>query len=452
MPSLMAILGLDGSQFKAGLDNASKMASSAGEKITESWGHHLKEGLAGMVTLGALERVIHSTLEYGEQVSMLSQRLGIGTDAVQAWDYALKMNGTSIGDQAKTFEKLAMSRKKAMEGDDKMLASFRALGVTVDDLKSKRLEDVMLQIAEAFQAGDPQKLIADLREVGGKGVGQLVAAFRDGLPDLVKEAKDMGVVMGEEVVNGLREAGDKSKTVWMEIVAGVAPAVNWLAGMVQGLWRGLSVAATATMGLALGLMPGSGGPSKVADEMVKELEDQYKAQDEAAETRAKNRKKGFAGGADEEESKKAGREADRTAKRKEELAERLAKLQDKHYLDGLTKEERINELHRKRAELAAMLATNWSKMSTENQLKAQIDLEEMKGEEERAARELEKPKAGKHAQLSVNSLQAIGAYAAESPREQQMLDTTRRSEGHLREIKDHLVKSQGMAGNHGVRY
>jgi hypothetical protein len=452
LPSLMAILGLDASRFKAGLDSARGQAASAGKLIGSSLGHHVMGTIGGVASVGALEEVVKHTIKYGEEVSILSQRLGLSTDAVQAWDYALKLNGTSLEAQAKTFEKLAISRKKAMEGDEKQIASFRALGVTIDDLKNKRLEDIALQIAEAFQSGDPQKLIADLREVGGRGAGEMVAAFRDGLADLVKEAKDAGVVMSEEVVNGLREAAEKSKVVWMEIVAGIAPAVNFLAKLIQGLWRGLESAATKTVGLFVGLMPGSGGPGKVADEMVKDLEDKWKAQDDAAAKRAENRKKGFAGGADEEENKNSAKAADRLAKHKEELAERLARLQDKHYLDSLSKEERITELHRRRAELAAFVAENSAKMTEEGRAQAEIDLEEMKGEEDRAQRELDKPGKGSKGHVAVNSLQAMGAYAAESPREQQMLDTTRKSEGHLREIKEHLVRSQGTPQNRGVNF
>jgi hypothetical protein len=454
LPSLMAILGLDASRFKGTLDSAKAEAAAAGQAISSSLGHHVIGAIGGVASIGMLEEVVRHTVEYGEQVSILSQRLGIGTDAVQAWDYALKLNGTSLEAHAKTFEKLAMSRKQAMEGNEKQIASFKALGVTIDDLKSKRLEDIALQIAEAFQSGDPQKLIADLREVGGRRAGEMVAAFRDGLADLVREAKDAGVVMSKEVVEGLREAADKSKVVWMEIVAGVAPAVNFLAKLIQGLWRGLQSAAETTVGFFVGLMPGSGGPGKVIDEMQKELQAKWKEQDDLAEERAKKRGQGLAGGAEEEENKKAERAADQSAKRKEELEERLARLQEKHYADSLSKEERITELHRKRAELGALLADNWSKMTEEQRLKAEIDVEELKGEEERAQRELDRPKKGRHGgDRSRNSLQAMGAdYASMSPGQDAMLDSSRKSEGHLREIKEHLVKGHGRGEGRGVQF
>ena len=450
MPSLIAVLGLDGSRFKSSLDQAKRQAAEAGEVIEHSLGHHVMGAVGAVASVGALEELVRHTVEYGEQVSILAQRLGISTDAAQSWDYALKLNGSSLEAQAKTFEKLAMSRKQALDGDGKQLAAFKALGVAIDDLKSKRLEDIALQIAEAFQSGDPQKMIADLREVGGRGAGEMVAAFRDGLADLVKEAKNAGVVMSEEVVEGLREAADKSKIVWMEIVAGVAPAVNFLAKLIQGLWRGLQSAAETAVGFFAGFQRGSGGPLKSAEDAITALEAKWKEQDDAAKKRAEDRKKPLAGGAEDGENKKAERAADQAARRKEELEERLAKLQDKHYVDSLSKEERITELHRQRAELGNWLADNYAKMTDEQRLKAEIDLEELKGEEERDRREASKPKGGHSASgFSRNALQAIGAYGAESPREQQLLDVGRRSEGHLQRIEGHLQKISGKGGGGG---
>lgn len=67
---------------------------------------------------------------------------------------------------------------------------------------------------------------------------------------------------------------------------------------------------------------------------------------------------------------------------------------------------------------------------------------------------LEEPKKGEgsKALLSRNSLQQIGAYGAANPHEQQLLDHTKRSEGHLREIKEHLVKNQHTPKNRGVEF
>src|ERR1035441_8459485 len=206
MPGLKTTLTMDGKQFDSTLARAEMVAKSAGQRIAQSLTALAPAGIAGIVSGAGLADAARRSIEYGEKVSILAQRLGISTDAIQSWDFALRQAGSSIEAATMFFERLATHRKQALEGDGKDIASFRALGVTLDDLKSKRLEDVALGISKVFASGDPQKLIADLREVGGRGAGEMVAAFSGRLAEMVESAKAAGVVMSESVVDAMREA------------------------------------------------------------------------------------------------------------------------------------------------------------------------------------------------------------------------------------------------------
>src|SRR5207248_7000291 len=69
----------------------------------------------------------------------LALRLGISTDAVQQLDFALKQNGSSIEAATKFFEKLAISRDKALgggEGAAAKIEDFRKLGISLEQLKT----------------------------------------------------------------------------------------------------------------------------------------------------------------------------------------------------------------------------------------------------------------------------------------------------------------------------
>src|SRR5205807_4897573 len=167
--------------------------------------------------------------------------------------------------------------------------SFKKLGVSIEELKGKRLEEIGTTIAEAFKVGDPQRLMADLREVGGRGAGTMVAAFRDGLDELVGEARDKGLIIGESTIDGLREAADRTKAVWQEMIADAAPFVNFLAKLGQGLFRGIKMGVET----AAGFIEGGTEGAKAASE---ELEEKFKEQDKAAEERNKRRHEGLSGG------------------------------------------------------------------------------------------------------------------------------------------------------------
>lgn len=451
MPSLMATLGLNWSGFRSGSDSAVSHAKLSGNKISSALGSAITSRLAGLASVAGLEEVMRKTVQYAEQVDDLSKRLGISTDAIQAWDYALKMNGSSIEGSVTFFEKLAMSRKKALEGKDEFINSFKALGVTLDDLKTKRLEGIAEQIALAFESGDPQKLIADLRELGGRGAGQMAAAFRDGLTGWMKEARETGKIIGEETLDGLNEAADRWKSVWAQIRAAIAPTAAALSNFFTGAWQGFS---TLSKGLAASLVYGPKyGFQLMRDEARRENEAR-----EREEKRRERRKKQepFLGGGDEEDTKKSLKSAEKEATERERLAERLHELQQKNYLATLSKEQQITELHRRRAELAVWLAANESKLTEANRLRARIDLEELKGEEESAQRGLKgSEKAKQRKAMDLNTLQQIGAYTSAysdggRTLERTALDVHKKNEGHLAAIRDVLVK--GPTAGRGVKF
>lgn len=444
MPSLMAVLGLNASAWKARLDKAKDEAKAAGKEIASSLGEEVSSKLMGLASLAAVEESIRRTIEYGEQVSILSQRLGISTDAVQAWDYALKMNGSSIQSATAFFERLASSREKALRGNEDSIRAFKSLGVAMDDLKNGRIEDVAMQIARAFEAGDPQQLIGDLREVGGRAAGEMVAAFRSGLADLVSGAKDEGVVIGESAIDGLREAAEMSKQVWMEFVVVIAPLVSGLAKMLQGVWRGLQGGVEFVAGLLHGGVQG-------ATDAMNDLQAKFDKQDKTAADRAAKRKKSpSAGGLEEEASQKKQNQDLQHAEKIFRLKEELIRLQQAGDLKELTAAQKLEELSRRRSAIEEAMK---SAGDEEGRLNAQIDLakidEEMSAARDQFEREGKQHRhgGGGHG-LEHNALQRIGAYA--SAPEAAQLDTAKRSERHLNSISEGIkaLVHKGSGGTH----
>ncbi len=237
--------------IKMGLNSGvvSQGIRSVKHEVTEL-GSHLKGALGGLVGVAAFEELARSTVEYGSKVNDLSLRLGISTDAVQQWDYALKQSGSSIEAAVPFFEKLAVARHKALAGNEEAVAAFTKLGVSMASLKSDRLEDIAATIGKTFQAGDPQNLLASLREIGGRGAGQLVAAFRDGLTDMFKDAP----IISQSNIEELDKIHDKFAKLKAEFMTGFAPAVTGLFNLLNETLALLQTTMTATVGSFSGML------------------------------------------------------------------------------------------------------------------------------------------------------------------------------------------------------
>ena len=142
MPSLVATLGANISPFTRAMDTAKAKARTVGTEIKSALGGEIGSRLAGIASVAAIGAGIDHAIEYASHINDLSQRIGISTDAVQEWDYALKQNGATIDAAASFFEKLAVARDKALKPgpeQDEMIRNFQKLGVEIANLKTDRL-------------------------------------------------------------------------------------------------------------------------------------------------------------------------------------------------------------------------------------------------------------------------------------------------------------------------
>ena len=222
--SIMARFGMDATGFKAGI----KQVESASKGLSRDLNGNLKGAIAGAFGTAAIVAAGKATMGYAGQIADLSERLGVSTDALQEMDFAARLTGTNLETFTGFLEKLSVSREEALQGNDELRDSFARLGVSLEDLRTKRLEDLTRQIGRAVQGGDVQQLMPALRGVGGKGGGALVPTFRMGLEEAAQQARGAGAIISPEDIAALDEAGDHFSALFQVIKAQLAPAIIFL--------------------------------------------------------------------------------------------------------------------------------------------------------------------------------------------------------------------------------
>lgn len=202
--SILIKIGADASGFVVG----AKQVESSVNKLSNSINGRLKNQIAGAFGVTALVYFEKRVIEFASHINDLSDRVGVSTDALQEWSYAAKQNGADIDDVVGFFEKLGQARQKALGNNQESIASFKKLGVTLDDLKKKRLEDIGIGVGRTVMAGDAQNLGASLRDVGGRGATKLITTFKGDVEDLSKAARDAGAVIRNDTIQQLDDLGD----------------------------------------------------------------------------------------------------------------------------------------------------------------------------------------------------------------------------------------------------
>ncbi len=302
---LQAKVSLDGSAVGAGLRKVESAVASARNKMNAVG----SSGIAQAFGVAAVLQFARSTMELGGQIADTSKRLGISAEEVQKWNFAATQSGSTIEDVTSFFEKMSKAKRKALDGDAKMIANFKKLGVSLEDLKKKSLSEIGLKVGGTIQMGDIQALFPHLQAVGGRGAGAMVAPMKQGLQAAMAAAP----IMSNEQIEELDKAGDEIDRLMLQLRVPMATALSWAVLFFEYFVDGIGLIKAAVSdyfsfifakvfdGLAMLKGDFSGANFKDAtknSEFSKRL-DEWNAKDAARESTAELRKQ------KEEEAKKA---------------------------------------------------------------------------------------------------------------------------------------------------
>lgn len=190
--------------------------------------------------LGAAESLVRFGLSVANDLDTLndvSQRTGVGVEALQAYGGAAKLAGTDIETFAKSIQKLAVNIGNAT--DEESAKKFKALGISFEQLKAASPTEQFELIADALaRIQDPAERAAAAVKLFGKGGIELGPLFSEGPGALAKireEAEATGRVVSNDAVQAIGEMNDAFDEVWMTVKGLTGQIVGELAGPVAEL-------------------------------------------------------------------------------------------------------------------------------------------------------------------------------------------------------------------------
>jgi hypothetical protein len=186
---LIAYLGLDTAGFKSGLAGAESSLSSFVGKI----------GL-GFSIVG-LANTAREIIAYGSTIQDLADRFDVSTTALQQFGNAGELVGTSLEGVARAFNKLELSRSRALQGNEAQVKAFADLGISLQDLQARSPDQLMQKL------GKSSLNAADLVKVLGKNALEI----RPLLAGLGDESIRLGDAIDQGLIRQLDAADDRIK-------------------------------------------------------------------------------------------------------------------------------------------------------------------------------------------------------------------------------------------------
>lgn len=198
---------MDSSKLQAGLARAragiKSFASSAMGQIA------MLAGVAGFTGLA------QKAIEFGSLQSDLANQLNMNTTAFQAFSGAMKSAGGNQEQAKKSVVALNASIIQAKEGLSTYVRAFDRMGISLENLEGKPVEQQMEIIAKAVNnATDRQSAFTSVVEIfGRRNAPQLIEVFqrlgKDGFGKLTEDMKVAYGIMDAETQKKLDDVADK---------------------------------------------------------------------------------------------------------------------------------------------------------------------------------------------------------------------------------------------------
>ncbi len=235
---------------EAAIERLGQKLDISAEKAKQLLGAMGRLAGAGAVAAGAA----HFTHEMAEQADALgdtAERLGISTDALQAWGYAAQLSGSSAEEFQGALGMLQRSLANAEGGGKEQRKALRDLGVAYEDAsgQARPMEDVLADIAEGVsRISDPNKQAAAAMRLFGRQGGRLLPLLRRGragVAALREEFEALGGGLSAEFIaasSRYADSFDKLNVMWISAKGAIAenllPALQWLSDAMRtgGQW------------------------------------------------------------------------------------------------------------------------------------------------------------------------------------------------------------------------
>ena len=250
---LIAYLDLNKTGFDAGLDKAGKNVNKFGGDI--------KRQLAGAFSAAAILSFTKSTIEAVSKIADMSQEIGISAESMQELEYAAKLTGANVESIVTAFKALSKARSEALtDPKSKAAQGFGAMGIDSAALKSDSIEKIFKRIAETVRTTDfGATELAIVSELLGRSGSDLIPMFKAGIEGAAAEARNLGIILSDEVVAQVDAAGDAMDRLTLRLRGPVASAIGFVADRISEIVDLFDIAIGGWVAFWGGIMGSDGG-------------------------------------------------------------------------------------------------------------------------------------------------------------------------------------------------
>lgn len=231
--SLKVLLGADADPMIKELNRCAREAKKFGKEVKESL-DSVRDAAATIfgigLTAGTLE-FVKNTIETVGALKDQADQIGLNVEKFQELKFAARQAGVDQETLNTGLNKLSRLLGEAYDKTSEASKTFNKWGIEVRDARGQLLplESVLNNVADRIGSiTDPALRSAaavDLMSKSGPALINFLSEGSDGLRRMSKEARDMGAVIGEDLVKKAKVAGDQLAALSDVITARLSAAI-----------------------------------------------------------------------------------------------------------------------------------------------------------------------------------------------------------------------------------
>lgn len=246
--ALRVTLGFDTSQFEHGSTRATTKIKNDAAIIKKEVGG-VRAAIGDLATAFIGVEAVQATkraLDYAGSLKGIASEAGVSRRELQEYRYVASQADLTQKEMDDSLKKLTKTIGEAKAGTKEQATVFRDLGVAVQDVNGRvysagevlpKLADAIAKIKDpATRARIEMKLFGD---TGQKLDGLLTQGSR-GIETMRQRARDLGLVLSDELADGASEANDRLAEIKLTLDTRFAEAVAKNAGAILGMANALA--------------------------------------------------------------------------------------------------------------------------------------------------------------------------------------------------------------------
>lgn len=169
--------------------------------------------------VSAVAALTSKTMQAGDNIDKMSQKIGMSRKSYQEWDYIMSQNGSSVDVLKMGYKTLASQMEMVTKGNKDSIGYFQKLGVSIKDsagnLRSQ--DEVFNDTIRALQnIQNPTERAIIGQKLLGKSfleMKPLLNQSAESVDKLRQKANDLGLVMSDDAIDGAVQLTDTIDTL-----------------------------------------------------------------------------------------------------------------------------------------------------------------------------------------------------------------------------------------------